>query len=63
MIRLHVEEYCQDCDQFSPSTETQVMYAGNGPYLRDTTVYCKNRDRCRGIYEIIKQNVNKAKEE
>lgn len=63
MIVLNVEDYCHKCDQFSPATETNVMYGNGKVYMREVTVYCKDHERCRSIYENIMQTIDERKED
>jgi len=62
MIMLNVADYCHNCDQFSPASETNVFY-GNGSILgRETTVFCKNQEKCKGIYDAIIKTIGKPQE-
>lgn len=62
MITLKVAEYCHKCDQFSPATEVNVLYANGTIYSRETTVFCKNKERCQGIYDAIINTIGKPQE-
>ena len=63
MIMLNVADYCNNCDQFSPAIETNVFYGDGTVYSRDTTVFCKNKERCQSIHDAIIKSLEKTKEE
>lgn len=63
MITLSVAEYCHNCDQFSPTMEINVFYNDGAAYIRETTVFCKNKERCKGIHDAIIKTIDKTKEE
>jgi hypothetical protein len=55
MIRLQVEDYCQNCEEFKP--ETQVMsrgYVGMNSKV-DTTIQCSNAKKCERLCEYLKK--------
>ena len=62
MINLVVEEYCQECLDFTADVEKLKFTADNldepGEDLVGvcTTVRCKNRNRCRAIMRFLKKN-------
>ena len=65
MIELKVEDYCQNCKAFSPSTETmeyrdRVNFDGtiDLAHVR-TIVRCENAKRCAGIARHIRNELNK----
>lgn len=62
MIKLKVEDYCSNCDEFEPTSV--VVTNTYNDYLhcktvveRNTTVMCEHRERCRCIHEYIKEKV------
>lgn len=55
MIKLDVENYCQECSDFKPEKETTTLYAGEVPISHMTTVYCKYRDRCASIAKYLEE--------
>lgn len=55
MIRLDVENYCQECGDFEPGKETVILYSRDEPISRTTTVYCKYRDRCASIAKYLEE--------
>lgn len=55
MIKLDVENYCQECGDFEPGKETVILYAGDEPISRTTTVYCKYRGRCASIAKYLEE--------
>lgn len=58
MIKLVVEEYCQNCPAFDPCAEK--LYTGCEEII--TSVMCENRDRCNKMYECIKSQLVKQNE-
>ena len=50
MIKLCVEDYCQNCPDFRAHVE-QVLCTNN------TNIYCKNRDRCWALVEYLSKEV------
>ena len=62
MIMLNVADYCHNCDQFSPATETNVFYGNGSVISRETTVFCKNQEKCKGIYDAIIRTISRPQE-
>lgn len=62
MIQLKVADYCHHCDQFSPGTNTEVFFCNGAIYNRETTVFCKDQERCKGIYDAIIKTIGKPQE-
>lgn len=54
-IVLNVEDYCQECSYFEPRVRRMLTIVS---CIR-TDVTCKNRDRCKGIYNYIKKEETK----
>ena len=47
MIKLTVEDYCQDCKGFEPRAVTNVIYGENGePDRVQTQITCARREMC-----------------
>ena len=62
MIKLDVEEYCQECLDFCPDVnkpERLVLNDGTSVYS-DTIIQCKYRKRCAGIKRFL-ENQSKEK--
>lgn len=68
MIRLIVEEYCQNCPEFEPDVNKDkqemvdidlVSFMGREKrkVFCNTTVACQHRDRCAVIYECATNKV------
>lgn len=55
MIKLDVEDYCQNCEDFKPTANTIKLYSKLQVQDIDTTVCCKYKDRCAGIARQIKE--------
>ena len=70
MIKLEVEDYCQECPDFDAEivkvdkSYADHCYGFNGVkyatvHLHDTTISCKNKRKCAVIEECIKQRMAK----
>lgn len=58
MIKLEVEEYCQECPAFEAVTKhPTVFYADSN--IRDctTVVECEHRKKCKGIERYLRRKV------
>ena len=55
MITLKVEPYCENCKRFEAETATTAIYGGNTLYHYETIITCTNRQKCKELYEHIKQ--------
>ena len=56
MIKLKVEDYCQNCDMFEPESTSVIYEYGVTPELTiiNTSVFCKNKDICQRMYDRLK---------
>jgi len=57
MIKVEVEEYCQQCLDFEPEVEKPVAaYTDSDRYIYfgDTIVRCEYRHRCKTMAQHIK---------
>lgn len=59
MIRLEVEDYCQDCRAFEPETDTNVLYSVNGEFSVETVITCERRNWCRNLVRYLEKRVEK----
>lgn len=51
MIKLDVEDYCEECEDFLPSSDVIKLVDKNGNTIScDNYVRCKHRARCQSIY-------------
>lgn len=59
MIKVNVEDYCQQCLDFSPDViEPARVRSGDGEtHWSDTIVQCKYRKRCAGIRRYLEQQM------
>lgn len=56
MIRVEVDDYCQNCLEFEPDvSKPDVMWIGDQRvvFAGDIVVRCEHRDRCREIADNI----------
>ena len=62
MIRLEVKDFCQNCAEFDPETTVnEISYMGmtGRKIVADTTVTCRNAQKCNRLYEFIKKENDK----
>lgn len=68
MIELHVKEYCKNCIEFEPETQTytnETYDFKRGPEVivsANTSVTCKRAQRCECIREFIEKEMKKEQE-
>lgn len=59
MIHVEVENYCQQCLDFTPDvTKPERLYTADCPdgfVMSDTIVRCEYRKRCAGIKRYLDQ--------
>lgn len=59
MIKVAVEDYCQQCLDFTPDvTKPERLYSADMPdgmVLSDTIIRCEYRKRCAGIKRYLEQ--------
>lgn len=62
MIKLEIEEYCQECLDFTPDVEKEKLteddFFGDSVIYVETSIRCKNRNRCRAIMRYLKKSVD-----
>ena len=57
MIKLEVEDYCQNCPNFEAKLEKDSIVAGISPTItiNETIVRCKYETMCENMYRHIKE--------
>ena len=64
MIRLDVEDYCQDCRAFEPETDTNALYSingeFNGEFSVETVITCERRNWCKNLVRYLKKQLEKV---
>lgn len=59
MIRLEVQEFCEECPDFKSKTEKDATRRdADGVLCRDTIIYCKHRDRCRAMAGYLRRRID-----
>ena len=53
-IQLKLDPYCGDCDRFEAETNKTALYSNSEMTLCETTITCRNRKKCKEIYEYLK---------
>lgn len=70
MIELNVKEYCKNCTEFEPETQTNVQHVCPNDFMcgpevivfANTSVTCKHAQRCECIREFIEKEMKKEQE-
>ena len=60
-IQLKLDSYCEDCDRFEAETNKTALYCNSERTLCETTITCRNRKKCKEIYEYLKGEEQLAK--
>ena len=58
MIKIAVEDYCQQCLDFTPDvSKPERLYTidNSDGFITDTIVRCEYRKRCAGIKRFLEQ--------
>lgn len=55
MIKLHIDDYCNNCSEFDADVNTISMYNFNGTLINETTVKCIHRDCCKRIKRYLEE--------
>ena len=60
MITLEIENYCQECLDFTPDVEKEKIVIDDffdveRAIHSETTIRCKNRNRCKAIMRYLKK--------
>lgn len=63
MIKLNVEDYCQNCQDFDPMKETTNLYSGDCIIESHTSVYCHYRNRCAAVAKWLEEHPEDRKED
>lgn len=63
MIKLDIEEYCQNCGEFKPDVHVTEFDDFYGAISIDTSVKCLHRGRCYAMVCYLKQIIEREKEE
>ena len=58
-IRLEVEEYCGNCCDFKPNVDKSCYFVGHNEARYNTTITCKNADKCELIRKYLEKNAGK----
>ena len=57
MIKLEVEEYCQNCPEFKPKTTNGSYFFGFGTeditHVSKFNITCKHAERCKAIRSYL----------
>ena len=53
MIKLDVNEYCQDCPMFEADVDKRVFIGPEGRRIAETVVCCERADACEQIHEMF----------
>lgn len=59
MIKLEVEEYCDDCPEFDARVEKAVLFDGYSKEYRNTNITCEHKDKCKRLKDMIEKEAKK----
>lgn len=59
MIKLEIEEYCENCRYFTPEKEELACSTDGEDFSVDTIIFCKDRKRCANMYKVLKRRAEK----
>lgn len=57
MIKLEIENYCQDCLYFEAEVYKEYFEDYYGRKLPNTYISCKNADKCRCIKRYLEKEM------
>lgn len=57
MIELDLEPYCDNCPHFEAKSNVSRIYGSFSPDFVDTTIKCKNAEKCREIERYLKERI------
>lgn len=58
MIKLEIEDYCQDCHAFDPEAVAVHNMAQTG----ETVVICQRRNHCKRLVQYLERKIRKELE-
>lgn len=56
MIKVDVEEYCENCENFEPEAQTLTATNCMGEKICNTTVKCRYRTMCKRVHDNLREN-------
>lgn len=59
MIKLEVEEYCDDCPEFDAHVEKAVLFAGYSKKYCNTNITCEHKNKCKRLKDMIEKKAKK----
>lgn len=59
MIRLDVQDYCQECQMFKADVDKMPARINSGRIF-DTVIRCKRADACREIHKMFEKQNDKC---
>lgn len=57
MIKLEIEDYCQNCPAFEATTEKFTDFAHNAVI---TKVYCESQKKCARLVQYLERKMRNA---
>lgn len=63
MIKLEVEEYCDDCPEFDAHVEKEVLFAGYSKKYCNTNITCEHKDKCKRLKDMIEKEAKKRNDQ
>lgn len=59
MIKLEIEEYCDNCPEFDAHVEKDVIFAGYSKKYFKTHITCEHKDKCQCLKDMIEKEAKK----
>lgn len=59
MIRLDVQDYCQECPKFEADVDKRIFPGPQG-WIAETVVRCEMADACREIHKMFEKQNDKC---
>ena len=66
MIRLDIDEYCNNCPEFESDVKKDVIHCRNLDFNKasivNTIITCEHRERCRSIKNFLEEDKETEKQ-
>ena len=59
MIKLEIDEYCDNCPEFDAHVEKDVIFAGYSKKYFKTHITCEHKDKCQCLKDMIEKETKK----
>lgn len=62
MIKLMIEDYCQDCKDFEVHQKSNTAYAGDDVVFCDHVITCKHSSLCRRLNRHLERKIKEVEQ-